>query len=48
MFFFAGWQGTTIANRGANLVQFAPTTDDAQRQLHHLRRGLQPRAHAIR
>ena len=28
MFFFGGWQGTTIANRGANLVQFAPTTDE--------------------
>ena len=28
MFFFAGWQGTTIANRGANLVQFAPTIDE--------------------
>src|SRR6185436_6191984 len=28
MFFFAGWQGTTIANRGANLVQFAPTVDE--------------------
>src|SRR6185436_9723604 len=27
-FFFGGWQGTTIANRGANLVQFAPTTDE--------------------
>jgi hypothetical protein len=26
-FFFTGWQGTTIANRGANLVQFTPTTD---------------------
>ena len=28
MFFFGGWQGTTIANRGANLVQFAPTVDE--------------------
>ena len=28
MFFFAGWQGTSIANRGANLVQFAPTNDE--------------------
>ena len=28
MFFFAGWQGTNIANRGTNLVQFAPTTDE--------------------
>ena len=28
MFFFGGWQGTTIANRGANLVQFAPTIDE--------------------
>ncbi len=28
MFFFGGWQGTTIANRGTNLVQFAPTTDE--------------------
>src|SRR5687768_4279005 len=27
MFFFGGWQGTTIDNRGTNLVQFAPTTD---------------------
>jgi hypothetical protein len=27
MFFFAGWQGTTIANRGTNLAQFGPTTD---------------------
>ncbi len=27
MFFFGGWQGTTIDNRGSNLVQFAPTTD---------------------
>jgi hypothetical protein len=27
-FFFAGWQGTTIANRGTNLVQFAPTIDE--------------------
>ncbi|PYR00867.1 MAG: TonB-dependent receptor [Acidobacteria bacterium] len=27
-FFFAGWQGTNIANRGTNLVQFAPTTDE--------------------
>ena len=27
LFFFGGWQGTTIANRGANLVQFAPTVD---------------------
>ncbi len=28
MFFFGGWQGTDIANRGTNLVQFAPTTDE--------------------
>jgi Carboxypeptidase regulatory-like domain len=28
MFFFTGWQGTNIANRGANLVQFGPTTDE--------------------
>jgi hypothetical protein len=27
VFFFTGWQGTTIDNRGSNLVQFAPTTD---------------------
>src|SRR5216117_219006 len=27
-FFFAGWQGTNIAYRGTNLVQFAPTTDE--------------------
>ena len=27
MFFFAGWQGTTIDNRGSNLVQFGPTND---------------------
>src|SRR6267143_1080545 len=27
-FFFAGWQGTNIANRGTNLVQFAPTIDE--------------------
>ena len=27
-FFFVGWQGTSIANRGANLVQFAPTNDE--------------------
>jgi hypothetical protein len=27
MFFFGGWQGTTIDNRGTNLVQFGPTTD---------------------
>jgi hypothetical protein len=27
MFFFGGWQGTTIANRGSQLVQFTPTTD---------------------
>jgi hypothetical protein len=27
-FFFAGWQGTNIANRGTNLVQFGPTTDE--------------------
>jgi Carboxypeptidase regulatory-like domain len=26
-FFFVGWQGTTIANRGTNLVQFGPTND---------------------
>lgn len=26
-FFFGGWQGTDIANRGTNLVQFGPTTD---------------------
>ncbi len=26
-FFFGGWQGTNIANRGTNLVQFGPTTD---------------------
>jgi len=28
MFFFGGWQGTTIANRGTTLAQFAPTTDE--------------------
>ncbi len=28
IFFFAGWQGTTIANRGTNLVQFTPTIDE--------------------
>jgi Carboxypeptidase regulatory-like domain len=27
MFFFTGWQGTKIDNRGTNLVQVAPTTD---------------------
>jgi hypothetical protein len=27
-FFFAGWQGTNVANRGTNLVQFAPTIDE--------------------
>ena len=27
MFFFGGWQGTNISNRGSQLVQFAPTTD---------------------
>jgi Carboxypeptidase regulatory-like domain len=27
MFFFGGWQGTTISNQGSQLVQFAPTTD---------------------
>ena len=27
-FFFVGWQGTNIANRGTNLAQFAPTTDE--------------------
>ena len=48
MFFFAGWQGTTIANRGANLVQFAPTDRRTQRQLRHVRRGLQPRRSPIR
>jgi hypothetical protein len=26
-FFFGGWQGTSIANRGTNLVQFGPTVD---------------------
>ena len=26
-FFFGGWQGTNIANRGTNLVQFGPTVD---------------------
>ena len=45
MFFFAGWQGTTIANRGANLVQFGPTDRRTQRQLCHLRRRLQPADH---
>src|SRR5262245_19032433 len=28
MFFFGGWQGTSISNRGSQLVQFAPTTDE--------------------
>jgi carboxypeptidase family protein len=28
IFFFGGWQGTTIANRGTNLAQFAPTIDE--------------------
>jgi hypothetical protein len=28
MFFFGGWQGTSIANRGSNLVQFGPTVDE--------------------
>lgn len=27
-FFFTGWQGTSIANRGTGLVQFAPTIDE--------------------
>jgi hypothetical protein len=28
IFFFGGWQGTNIANRGTNLAQFAPTIDE--------------------
>jgi hypothetical protein len=27
LFFFGGWQGTTISNRGSQLVQFTPTAD---------------------
>jgi carboxypeptidase family protein len=28
MFFFGGWQGTDLANRGTSLVQFTPTIDE--------------------
>ena len=37
MFFFAGWQGTTIQNVGGTLVQFAADDRRARRQLRHLR-----------